>query len=124
VCRLRFRAVHDLHGLRPQEMMLAFGGMLRPGTNHPSRGRAGHAVACLTADDFGDRPSVSTREALRTAEEERRDVCAVCGVSVDSEDIEDTNGWRWFSDGRGGLLPLCPDCPVPEPLAPPEAAKG
>jgi hypothetical protein len=41
-------------------------------------------------------------------------VCVVCGTVIENEaDIEDSNGWRWFSDGRGGLLPLCPTCPVP-----------
>jgi hypothetical protein len=42
------------------------------------------------------------------------DVCAVCGTAVQADNIEDTNGWRWFNDGMGGLSPLCPDCPVPE----------
>ena len=46
------------------------------------------------------------------------DVCAVCGVAVDDEGgIEDTSGWRWFSDGQGGLLPLCPSCPVPSGIS-------
>lgn len=41
-------------------------------------------------------------------------VCSVCGAALEEDgDIEDSNGWRWFSDGRGGLLPLCPTCPVP-----------
>jgi len=42
-----------------------------------------------------------------------RHTCAVCGCAVDLDDVEDTNGWRWFSDGRGALLALCPTCPVP-----------
>jgi hypothetical protein len=40
-------------------------------------------------------------------------VCSVCGCSVPVGDIEDTNGWRWYSDGRGGLSPLCASCPPP-----------
>jgi hypothetical protein len=42
------------------------------------------------------------------------EVCVVCGRRVDLEDTESTSGWRWFSDGRGGLYPLCESCPVPE----------
>jgi hypothetical protein len=42
------------------------------------------------------------------------EVCAVCGAAAKTGDIEDTSGWRWFSDGQGGLFPLCPTCPVPE----------
>jgi hypothetical protein len=46
------------------------------------------------------------------------EACAVCGSAVEDEgDIEDSNGWRWFSDGQGGLLPLCPTCPVPTDIA-------
>jgi len=45
-------------------------------------------------------------------------VCAVCGAAIeDHDDIEDSNGWRWLSDGRGGLLPLCPTCPTPPDIA-------
>jgi hypothetical protein len=40
-------------------------------------------------------------------------VCSVCGRTVADNDIEDTNGWRWYSDGRGGLRPLCATCPAP-----------
>jgi hypothetical protein len=45
------------------------------------------------------------------------EVCAVCGAAVQTGDIEDTNGWRWFNNGMGGLSPLCPDCPVPAELS-------
>ena len=49
---------------------------------------------------------------------DRQGVCAVCGAVVETDgEIEDSNGWRWFSDGRGGLLPLCPTCPVPSEIA-------
>jgi transcription initiation factor TFIIIB Brf1 subunit/transcription initiation factor TFIIB len=42
-------------------------------------------------------------------------VCSVCGCVADVNDIEDTNGWRWYSDGKGGLKPLCATCPPPLP---------
>ena len=45
--------------------------------------------------------------------------CVVCGAETNANEIEDTNGWRWFSDGKGGLLPLCASCPVPEELLDP-----
>jgi len=44
-------------------------------------------------------------------------VCAVCGAVANDSDLEDTNGWRWFNDGKGGLLPLCAACPPPPALA-------
>ena len=44
-------------------------------------------------------------------------ICSVCGRAVADDDIEDTNGWRWYSDGRGGLRPLCETCPVPASLS-------
>jgi len=59
---------------------------------------------------------VSMFEPEPTARPERpvrHDVCAVCGAEARTEAVEDTNGWRWFSDGRGGLVPLCSSCPVP-----------
>jgi hypothetical protein len=43
-------------------------------------------------------------------------VCAVCGAVANDSDLEDTNGWRWFNDGQGGLLPLCATCPPPPAL--------
>jgi hypothetical protein len=46
-------------------------------------------------------------------------VCAVCGAVADDSDLEDTNGWRWFNDGKGGLLPLCATCPPPAELLEP-----
>jgi len=77
----------------------------------------------LTAARFGDKENVSTKErpVHRRAEAfpqdgQRWEKCAVCGVTVETKDIEDTNGWRWFNDGHGGLLPLCPTCPLPEQL--------
>jgi hypothetical protein len=47
-------------------------------------------------------------------EREGSSVCTVCGAEVEEGDVEDTNGWRWFSDGKGGLHPLCPTCPPPK----------
>jgi len=41
------------------------------------------------------------------------DVCTVCGTTASADDTSQTNGWRWFSDGRGGLSGLCPSCPTP-----------
>jgi hypothetical protein len=46
----------------------------------------------------------------------RHDLCAVCGHRAGPAPVEDTDGWRWFNDGRGGLLPLCATCEVPENL--------
>ena len=47
------------------------------------------------------------------------ETCAVCGASVEGGSIEDSSGWRWFSDGRGGLLSLCAACPVPDGITEP-----
>jgi hypothetical protein len=44
-------------------------------------------------------------------------ICSVCGCTVADEAVEDTNGWRWYSDGRGGLRPLCATCPDPTSLS-------
>ena len=45
-------------------------------------------------------------------------VCIVCGAAIeDDAAIEDSNGWRWLSDGQGSLLPLCPTCPLPTDVA-------
>jgi hypothetical protein len=46
----------------------------------------------------------------------RHDRCSVCGNRVGAPEIENTDGWRWFNDGRGGLLPLCSTCVVPDAL--------
>jgi hypothetical protein len=62
--------------------------------------------------------SIAPQPPPRLDENDQPDACAVCGSAVEDDgDIEDTNGWRWFSDGRGGLLPLCPTCPVPTDIA-------
>ncbi len=44
-------------------------------------------------------------------------ICSVCGSAVAEDDIENTNGWRWYSDGRGGLRTLCATCPAPTSLS-------
>ena len=35
--------------------------------------------------------------------------CVECGREADEEKAE-REGWRFFSDGAGELLPFCPDC--------------
>jgi len=65
--------------------------------------------------------SLSTEQVERESgvaqESDLEHVCVSCGVRVNLEDVESTNGWRWFSDGAGGLFPLCETCPVPTGLA-------
>ena len=39
-------------------------------------------------------------------------VCSVCGRSVAEDDVENSNGWRWYSNGLGGLMTLCSTCPA------------
>ena len=66
-------------------------------------------IALLGADDA---------EALaENADPGASSTCSVCGRAVADDDIEDTNGWRWYSDGRGGLRTLCATCPVPASLS-------
>jgi len=62
--------------------------------------------------------SQSTTDAMRDdhPEDEGEHTCAVCGVRVDLDNVNSTDGWRWFSDGAGGLFPLCQKCPVPQEL--------
>jgi hypothetical protein len=58
--------------------------------------------------------AVELPEAVADADDlGQSSVCSECGCSVPVGDIEDTNGWRWYSDGRGGLRPLCASCPPP-----------
>ena len=41
-------------------------------------------------------------------------ICGACGRPAELVgDIEDTNGWRWFADGKGGLIPFCRRCEMP-----------
>ncbi len=63
--------------------------------------------------------STARRASAEPVEIEHDAVCAVCGATIEDDgDIEDSSGWRWFSDGQGGLLTLCPACPPPEQAAP------
>jgi len=36
--------------------------------------------------------------------------CAVCGATVDNEDVADDAGWRYYADGEGELHVFCPSC--------------
>lgn len=48
-------------------------------------------------------------------ESEDGELCAGCGrVIEEGGNLENSSGWRWYSDGRGGLVSLCPTCPMPE----------
>ncbi len=36
--------------------------------------------------------------------------CASCGVEAESERAAERDGWRYFQDKLGQLVPLCPSC--------------
>jgi hypothetical protein len=57
---------------------------------------------------------IATRATVTGGRRAGGHLCAVCGNQVDAGDIERTDGWRWFNDGRGGLVSLCSTCDVPE----------
>jgi hypothetical protein len=57
-------------------------------------------------------PSAPSGTAM-PGQSSHHDLCAVCGDRAGTASIDDTNGWRWFNDGKGGLLPLCATCPPP-----------
>ena len=59
---------------------------------------------------------IRTGVAFTRADPDATSVCSTCGCSITDDDIDDTNGWRWYSDGRGGLRSLCATCPVPSSL--------
>jgi hypothetical protein len=69
----------------------------------------------------GRRPRTDKRSAVRTGvgvavtsgDPDATSVCSACGSSVADDNVTDTNGWRWYSDGEGGLRPLCATCPAP-----------
>lgn len=54
--------------------------------------------------------------AVADVDSDATSVCSTCGCTVADGNIDDTNGWRWYSDGRGGLHPLCANCPAPTSL--------
>jgi hypothetical protein len=66
---------------------------------------------------YGSPAAGKDGKRMDTHEPASTEVCAVCGCEIEGgDDVEDTNGWRWFNDGHGGLKPLCPTCPVPPEL--------
>jgi hypothetical protein len=36
--------------------------------------------------------------------------CSECGSQIDDEEHAERNGWRYWSDELGGLVPRCPAC--------------
>jgi hypothetical protein len=58
----------------------------------------------------------TTIELAAPERSSRHDLCFVCGDQAGAAAVDNTDGWRWFNDGRGGLLPLCSTCAVPEDL--------
>jgi hypothetical protein len=66
-----------------------------------------------------DKPSARLNEAgvaVAHVDPHATSVCSACGCSINDDDIDDTNGWRWYSDGQGGLHPVCATCPAPTSL--------
>jgi hypothetical protein len=57
--------------------------------------------------------TAATARRTVLSEPETIDVCTLCGAISPTGDLDATIGWRWFSDGRGGLAGLCPACPTP-----------
>jgi len=58
----------------------------------------------------------TTGVAFARVDPDATSVCSACGCSITDDDIDDTNGWRWYSDGQGGLHPVCATCPAPTSL--------
>lgn len=90
------------------------------------RGSLATAQERLVAPVFGE--STTSEFLLRPTSPDataRRDdtdpgassICSVCGRVVAEDDVENTSGWRWYSDGRGGLRTLCATCPAPSSLS-------
>ena len=60
--------------------------------------------------------TATTSETAVPEPSSRHDLCFVCGDRTGAGVVDNTDGWRWFNDGRGGLLPLCSTCAVPQDL--------
>ncbi len=69
------------------------------------------------AGELSGREEPEAEASLTETEDARVERCAVCGATVEVGGISDTSGWRWYSDGRGGLHALCPTCPPPDDVA-------
>ena len=51
--------------------------------------------------------------------------CSDCGVTADDESAAERDGWRYFADGWGQLVPFCPVCVAALfGIAPPLAAQS
>jgi hypothetical protein len=51
--------------------------------------------------------------------------CAQCAVRTDSESAAERDGWRYFADELGRLVPFCPVCTAMLfGIAPPQTAAG
>jgi hypothetical protein len=51
--------------------------------------------------------------------------CAECDVKADSESAAERDGWRYFADELGQLVPFCPVCTAMLfGIAPPQASLG
>lgn len=63
-------------------------------------------------------PAARARAGVAVAEvdPDATSVCSACGCSIADGDNDDTNGWRWYCDGRGSLHPVCAACPAPTSL--------
>ena len=65
------------------------------------------------------RASWTTLAAEPHLEWESRSSCSGCGRDEPAcDDAEGAVGWRWYSNGRGGLWPLCAACVVLDPTLP------
>lgn len=50
--------------------------------------------------------------------------CALCGIEAVSAEATEREGWRYFADGWGHLVPFCAVCVAAEfGIAPPSATK-
>jgi hypothetical protein len=48
------------------------------------------------------------------------EVCSACGIRVESEEAAEREGWRYFTDPLGQLVPFCAICVAAEfGIAPP-----